>query len=168
MKNILATLLGLLMCSIVFGEDIEAGKSIFNARCSACHAIDSKLVGPALKDVDKRHDNKWLVSFIRSSSSLIKQGDQTAISLFNQNNHVVMPDHTDLKEADVMNLISFIKDEGTKVIAKVNSNRPVEGRPNDKPIRFLDMETWSIYTLSFLLIFMFLFALVSAKSVLNG
>jgi hypothetical protein len=121
-----------------------------------------------LKDVDKRREDKWIVNFVQSSQSLIKKGDEVAVKVFNENNKIVMPDHPDLKEADIANIISYIKDESAKALSVVITNRPKENQPNYKPLRFLDIEIWSVYSLSVLLISSVLFVIVAAKSALNS
>ncbi|MGE5497181.1 MAG: c-type cytochrome [Syntrophothermus sp.] len=45
---------------------VVSGKEIFDGRCSACHRFDSKLVGPAYKDVLPKYEGKRdeLIAFI--------------------------------------------------------------------------------------------------------
>ncbi len=43
---------------------VEKGSAIFQAKCVACHAIDKKVVGPALKDVTKRRTPEWIMNMI--------------------------------------------------------------------------------------------------------
>ncbi|MBM3435704.1 MAG: cytochrome c, partial [Bacteroidetes bacterium] len=52
------------------------------ATCTACHTIGKgKLIGPDLKGVNDRHNEAWLLSFIRSSQTMIKNGDPVAVKL---------------------------------------------------------------------------------------
>ena len=46
---------------------ISAGKTLFEGKCQSCHAINNKLVGPALKDVHKKRKYDWLVKWIERS-----------------------------------------------------------------------------------------------------
>src|SRR6056297_3492323 len=54
------------------------GKSLYNANCAACHKLDKKMTGPALRNVEARLseeeglDREWLNSWIRNSASMIK------------------------------------------------------------------------------------------------
>jgi hypothetical protein len=41
-------------------EDAEKGKQIFNSYCAACHKLDAKSTGPALRFVDSVKYWKWL------------------------------------------------------------------------------------------------------------
>ncbi|MBL7671117.1 MAG: cytochrome c [Bdellovibrionaceae bacterium] len=40
------------------------GKAIFEAKCSACHKVEERYVGPALKDVTKRRTPEWIMNMI--------------------------------------------------------------------------------------------------------
>ena len=41
------------------GGDAVQGKALFNSNCAACHKLDSKMTGTALRGVTARHDKKW-------------------------------------------------------------------------------------------------------------
>ncbi len=40
------------------------GKTAFDAKCSACHKIDEKVVGPALKGITTRRSPEWIMNMI--------------------------------------------------------------------------------------------------------
>ena len=42
------------------GGDAAKGKELFNANCAACHKLDGKSTGPALRDVASRREKAWL------------------------------------------------------------------------------------------------------------
>ena len=85
------------------------GEQLFKTMCKACHHLEMRLVGPALKDVDQRHSEDWLIKFIKSSQSVIASGDQTAIDLFNTYNKVPMPDQ-DLSDDQIRSILAYIKE----------------------------------------------------------
>lgn len=120
MKYIAVTLVILLsfLYSVHAQENIEEGKKIFKSRCASCHAIDKRVIGPALKDVDKRHEEKWIINFVHSSQVVINGGDEVAKKLFQEYNQTIMPDHKDLSEAQIKNIIAYIKVEGIKAPEK--------------------------------------------------
>lgn len=89
---------------------IAAGKTIFEGRCASCHALNNKLVGPALKDVHKRRKYDWLTKWIRNNEDLRKSGDKDAIAVFEANNKAVMSTFTDLKDEDIAALVMYIED----------------------------------------------------------
>jgi len=41
-------------------EEASEGKSIFNSNCAACHKLDSKATGPALRGTDSLTYKKWM------------------------------------------------------------------------------------------------------------
>ena len=40
--------------SLAQDVDIVSGKSLFNTNCAACHKLDKKMTGPALRHVENR------------------------------------------------------------------------------------------------------------------
>jgi len=95
-------------------QDAKVGESIFKANCTSCHAVNRKVIGPALKDVDKRWADKGLLKkFILGSQGVIKGGDKYAADLFQQYNGTVMPNHN-FSDAELEGLLAYIKAEGDK------------------------------------------------------
>ena len=68
------------------GDPVK-GKQLYNTNCAACHRLDQKMTGPALRNVEARLydeeglDREWLNAWIRNSAAVIKSGD-TYASLF--------------------------------------------------------------------------------------
>lgn len=80
-------------CAGSLAQPQQEGERNFKAFCAACHSIGKgKLIGPDLVDVHKRRTDEWLVEFIKSSQTMIKNGDETAVALFKEYNQSVMPD----------------------------------------------------------------------------
>lgn len=95
-------------------QTAEEGAQLFTANCTSCHAMNDKVVGPALKDAHKRHDEKWLISWIRNSQKMIQSGDAVAVKLFNDNNQSPMTAFEQLNENQVKSIIAYIKTESEK------------------------------------------------------
>lgn len=87
--------------------DANAGKALFNANCAACHKLDAKMTGPALRGVADRHGREWLYSWVRNSSAMIAAGDAEAVKLFNENDKKVMTPFPALSNADIDNILAF-------------------------------------------------------------
>ncbi len=89
------------------GGDAAAGKTLFNTNCAACHNLDKKMTGPALRGVSGRHAKDWFYGWIANSSALIKAGDPDAVKLFNENNKSVMTAFPQLSKQDVDNILAY-------------------------------------------------------------
>lgn len=114
---------------------LDKGKEIFSLRCAACHHVNKELTGPALAGVDKRRSMNWIVSFVRSSQTLVKSGDKEAITVYEKYNKIPMPDHTDLTEESIQDIIAYIKSEAKPDIAiKVPFAKPAKWQPNYLPL----------------------------------
>ncbi|MCK4561992.1 MAG: cytochrome c, partial [Flavobacteriaceae bacterium] len=50
--------------------DATNGKKLFNANCAACHKLDKKVIGPALKGISEKRENAWLQSWIKDNNAL--------------------------------------------------------------------------------------------------
>jgi cytochrome c2 len=89
------------------GGDAVAGKTLFNTNCAACHNLDKKMTGPALRGVTGRHAKDWFYKWIANSSALIKSGDADAVKLFAENNQSVMTAFPQLSKQDVDNILAY-------------------------------------------------------------
>jgi mono/diheme cytochrome c family protein len=89
----------------------DLGKSTFTTYCTSCHRLGTVLTGPDLIDVDKRRNINWIIQFVRSSQSVIKNGDKEAVALFEKFNKIQMPAHPFLKEIEIKNIVEYIKFE---------------------------------------------------------
>ena len=90
-------------------ELIETGQSLFLQKCSNCHAVNMNLTGPALKGIEKRwHNKEDLYTFIRNSKEVIVK-DAYAKDLFESNNKVQMPPFADLKDNDILAILTYIR-----------------------------------------------------------
>ena len=93
--------------------DAAAGKSLFNANCAACHKLDKKMTGPALRNVEARLaeteglDREWLYKWIRNSAGLIKSGDAYANKIYKEYNGVAMTAYPQLSNTDLDNILAY-------------------------------------------------------------
>ncbi len=89
------------------GGDVAAGESLFKANCAACHKMDAKAVGPALRGVTDKFDRDWLHKWIRNSQAMIADGDAIAVKLFEDNNKAIMTPFPALSDADIDNILAY-------------------------------------------------------------
>lgn len=87
--------------------DIQKGKSLFNSQCAACHKLNRKLVGPALKGVSAKYEKDWLYSWIKNSAALIKSGDEQAVAIYEEYNKVAMNAFPNLSNEDIDNILAY-------------------------------------------------------------
>jgi mono/diheme cytochrome c family protein len=90
-----------------FSQDAAKGKEIFNANCAACHKLDAKATGPALRGVESKYDKEWLYKWIKNSGELIKSGDAQAVKVFEENNKVAMTAFPQLSNEDIDNILAY-------------------------------------------------------------
>src|SRR5690606_41105013 len=74
-----------------------------------------KIGGSGLKDVNQRHNEEWIVNFVRHSQQVINSGVKSAVALYEEYNKTLMPDHLDVTATDIKNILSYIKEESVKV-----------------------------------------------------
>jgi mono/diheme cytochrome c family protein len=107
---------------------VADGEKLFKANCRACHAVDQKLIGPALAGVYDRRDMDWIIAFIRNSQAVIASGDEYAVELFEEYNKTAMTPFN-LNDSEIESIISYIKfeTENVAVAAEIDSgDAPVD------------------------------------------
>ena len=188
MKKILS--LAFMMLSIILqasaaDPDISSGKALFQKNCTSCHAIQTQIVGPALRNVSDRHSEEWIIKFVHSSQTVIKGGDTSAVRLFAQFNQTVMPDHPALGDQDIKNIIMYIRSESNNLVATlptaaaVEDNDPYKGesgfvrqvvyidlKGEHVPILPGDYRTWFVMGSLIFLSLLTLFTVIKAKTLI--
>lgn len=93
--------------------DAVAGKALFNQNCAACHALNRKMTGPALANVEARLyeeeglDKEWLYAWIKNSAGLIKSGDAYAVKIYEEYNQAAMTAFPTLSNTDIDNILAY-------------------------------------------------------------
>lgn len=132
---------------------VDEGKKLFSARCASCHNVNKALTGPALAKVEERHNETWILSFVKSSQTMVKSGDKAALEVFNKNNQVIMPDHPDLSNDQIRSIIEYVKSEAKNPVADVAPfPRPGKIVPHRMPL--------SIYNYPFMIGYLVLIVLM--------
>ncbi|MCL4282392.1 MAG: c-type cytochrome [Flavobacteriales bacterium] len=114
----------------------QDGEALFRQNCAACHKMGKRFVGPDLTGVNERRDKAWLHKFIRSSQTLIKEGDPTAVALFNENNQLVMTDQP-LDEGQIDQVLAYLATfskpaEATASAAPAGPEKPIVYTADDR------------------------------------
>ncbi len=126
----------------IFAQDGDpvAGKSLFNSQCAACHKLDKKMTGPALRNVEARLaedeglDRQWLYSWIRNSAGMIKAGDAYANKIYNEYNKTAMTAFPQLSDADIDNILAYTAQP--KEEPKNTGLPPIDGGPKGETSSF--------------------------------
>ena len=91
-------------------DKAKQGMELYKANCTACHAIDRKVVGPALSGVwDRWESQEKIVAWVNNSQKLVGSGDAYANKLFNENNKSVMTTFPQLSSDQVINILTYVK-----------------------------------------------------------
>ncbi|MFD2593763.1 cytochrome c3 family protein [Sphingobacterium griseoflavum] len=113
-KTMSISLMLLFAVTMSHAQDVKEGQTLFKSKCTTCHSVTKKVVGPALAGMTQRHDEEWLVKWIRNSQAMVAAGDPTAVKLFEENNNLVMTAFTDLSDDQIKNIIAYVEDEEAK------------------------------------------------------
>jgi mono/diheme cytochrome c family protein len=97
--------------------DPAKGKSLFNANCAACHQLDKKMTGPALRNVEARLsdeqglDKDWIFAWVRNSAGVIKSGDAYANKIYNEYGGAAMTAYPQFSNEDIDNILAYTAEE---------------------------------------------------------
>ncbi|WP_422858970.1 c-type cytochrome [Flagellimonas sp. S174] len=95
------------------GGDAAKGKQLFNQNCAACHALNRKMTGPALANVETRLyeeeglDKEWLYAWIKNSAGMIASGDAYANKIYAEYNQAAMTAFPTLSNQDIDDILAY-------------------------------------------------------------
>ncbi len=93
--------------------DPAKGKQLFNQNCAACHALNRKMTGPTLANVENRLAEEeglgkdWLYAWIKNSPGMIASGDAYANEIYNEYNQAAMTAFPTLSNEDIDNILAY-------------------------------------------------------------
>jgi len=121
-------------------QDVVTGEKIYKQKCSVCHSIGKgKIVGPDLKGISARRNEKWLLSFIKSPEAMVAKKDPIAVQLLNEHNQILMPD-PELTDAEIKNVLAYIKSQSEPV--KTVTTTTTSAAKTTKPAPVKKEEVW--------------------------
>ena len=123
-------------------SDPAKGKQLFNTNCAACHQLDRKMTGPALRGVEARLadeglDREWIYAWIRNSSAVIASGDAYANKIYAEYNNALMTPMPQLSDADIDDILAYTNQEkpapavATTAAAGPGGDAPASGISNE-------------------------------------
>ncbi|WP_313386523.1 c-type cytochrome [Chishuiella sp.] len=102
--------------SLANAQDAGKGYELFEANCTTCHQIDGKLIGPELRNIEKRVKDEaglgkeWLHSWIKDNKALRASGDAYANKIYAEYNNTEMLAFPGLSEGDIDNILAYTAD----------------------------------------------------------
>ena len=133
--------------------DIQAGKNLFNANCAACHQLNRKAVGPALKGVTEKYDREWLYSWIKNGTQMIKDGDPQAVAIWEEYNRAVMTNYPQFSNEQIDNILAYTNFTPPAPVAAVASTETVSPG-SDISINIILAVTIVIFTILIVMLFL--------------
>lgn len=85
----------------------DEGKAIFKAKCTACHKIGKKFIGPDLTGVTKRQSPEWIMNMILNPDEMVKK-DPDAKALLIEFNGSPMANQS-LKEEEARKILEYFR-----------------------------------------------------------
>jgi len=107
--HVVVTVLMSLTASAAFAQDTP---DYYRANCMNCHTIGGgRLTGPDLKDVGKRKDVEWLISFMENPKAVVDSGDAYAVKITEASRGVVMPTLPGMTRYRAEQILKLIEEE---------------------------------------------------------
>ena len=140
--------------SISQEADIQAGKNLFNTNCAACHQLNRKAVGPALRGVTDKYDKEWLYKWIKNGTQMIKDGDPQAVAIWEEYNRAVMTNYPQFSNQDIDNILAYTDyvPPAPATVAAVQSEAVSQG--SDLSINIILAVTIVLFTILIVMLFL--------------
>ncbi|MBO0321183.1 cytochrome c [Muricauda sp. CAU 1633] len=89
-------------------EEMAArGKAKFDGICVACHMVDKRMIGPALKGVYERRSPEWVMNMILNPDGMLKE-DPIAKALLKEYNNAIMLNQN-LTEEEARDVAEYLR-----------------------------------------------------------
>ena len=88
-------------------ELANEGKQVFNSKCTACHNVNRRLIGPAMSGIYERRSVEWVLNIMLNPDQMLKE-DPTAIALLKEYNNIIMLNQN-LSEKEAKSLAEYFR-----------------------------------------------------------
>jgi mono/diheme cytochrome c family protein len=153
-KRIFLVALLLPSLSISQEADIQAGKTLFNANCAACHQLNRKAVGPALSGVSEKYDREWLYKWIRNGTQMIKDGDPQAVAIWEEYNRAVMTNYPQFSNEQIDNILAYTDYTPPPPAVTVAASAQTVSQGSDISVNVILTVTIVIFTILIVMLFL--------------
>ena len=98
--------------SVEFGDEIDTemaakGEKTFGTICIACHAVDKRMIGPAMAGIYDRRSPEWVMNMILNPDGMLKE-DPIAKALLKEYNNAIMLNQN-LSEEDARAVAEYLR-----------------------------------------------------------
>jgi mono/diheme cytochrome c family protein len=169
------TVLALLLVTTVFTQAqeistdpaiIKQGEALFKANCKACHAVDKKVVGPALAGVTKRAPSvQWIIDWVKNSAKVVASGDEYGVKIYEEYQKSQMTAFTSLKDEEIMALIAYI--EAPPAAPVVTTTTTTDTKTSDASSGYLNLILIGMVVILVLLLVILGFIVTTLRKFLN-
>ena len=85
----------------------DDGKAIFNNKCTICHDLDQKKIGPPLRNVSKDRAPEFIMNLLLNSAQMQKE-NPIIKDLLKKYNNMLMPDPA-LNQAQARSVLEYLR-----------------------------------------------------------
>jgi len=98
--------------------DVKAGEALWTANCVSCHALNKRVLGPALAGINQKYnDEAYLIKWIKNAPAMVASGDKRSVAIYEEYNKAAMSVFPQFSDDDVRNILAYIQVEGDKTAA---------------------------------------------------
>jgi cytochrome c2 len=90
---------------------VELGEKTFTLKCSACHKIPERYVGPALHLVTERRSAEWIMNMILNPAGMLEKND-AAKNLFAE--YLTPMTFQNVTEAEARAILEYLRQQDQK------------------------------------------------------
>ncbi|MEN1783921.1 MAG: cytochrome c [Bacteroidota bacterium] len=88
-------------------ELAAAGEAKYNAICVACHMVEQRMIGPAMKGVLERRSPEWVMNMILNPDGMLKE-DPIAKALLKEYNNAIMLNQN-LSQEEARSILEYLR-----------------------------------------------------------
>jgi cytochrome c oxidase subunit II len=111
---------------------VDAGKKLFEENCTACHAFNKSVTGPALAGVATKRQEAWLKKWIKNAEAMISAGDPIAVDLAKQFAPTVMTNFSWMSDEQIGDIVAYLKTNPTDGVIDPGPEKPQD--PKVEPV----------------------------------
>ncbi len=148
-------------------ETIQAGEKLFKGNCKACHTVESRLVGPALKNVYDRRDLPWIYEFVKNPAKVIQSGDEYATNLFEEYSQIEMTGFPSFSDEEIGSILAYIKDQtDNAVVVEAKPATEMKADPAASPAPYVNAVIIGSIVVLFILLIVVVMIVAKLRKVL--